>query len=168
MTWACTRPCTWGSRASPWPRRGCLKGLGDTQPEPVAQGSPAPLVSPRARALTRFAHTEPCPFSALTDGKHWLVLTVHARTVAKVPLLVLFQLRRTRQKGLVSVKSLLHVRSLHHPPRLPSLTRSLFSIKIGPQIPQLPSLEPGRLQSSRAISIWSLQTPSCSCFHLPP
>ena len=26
MTWACTCPCTWGNRASPWPHLDCVKG----------------------------------------------------------------------------------------------------------------------------------------------
>lgn len=64
----------------------------------------APLTMPKLTPKHRLQLAEPqllprgpaiyCPsFPTLTDGKHWLVLTVHTWTVAKVSLLVFFQLR---------------------------------------------------------------------------
>lgn len=143
MIWVCTRPCTWGSTVSPWPRLGCPKGLGDSQTLQTRYPQLFPT-SHRTQALTGLTF-----WRTLTDGKHRLVLTVHARTVAKVSLLVLFQLRCVKWKGPgVSVQSSSSRSSTHSRlPCLPLLTRSPFS-------------QVGRLENTRAICFVSPENSS--------
>lgn len=126
---------------------------------PSSPRPPTGLESIKSASWRTARECPPLPLSTLTDGKHRLVLTIYTRTVAKVSLLVLFQLRCVKQKGLVGEREEAISPHLTVPPCLPLLTRNPSSVQLGPQTPHATLRSEAARRAQGPFTVCSLQTP---------